>query len=59
MEYKSYYCDLKDVLEQLDKDGVAVIKNILNEKECIEYIKKAWNNFNFLTSKMKKSYSKK
>ena len=54
MEYKSYYCELENVQEQLNKDGVAVIKNIINENECIEYIKKAWKNFNTLTSKMKK-----
>ena len=53
MEYKSYYCDLEDVLEQLKKYGVAVIKNIINENECNEYINKAWKNFNTLTSKMK------
>ena len=54
MEYKSYYCELENVQEQLNKDGVAVIKNILNENECNEYVNKAWKNFNTLTSKMKK-----
>lgn len=53
MEYKSYYCELENVQEQLDKYGVAVIKNIINENECNEYIEKAWKNFNILTSKMK------
>ena len=41
MEYKSYYCELEDVHEQLEKYGVAVIKNILNENNCNENINKA------------------
>ena len=40
MEYKSYYCELENVNEYLDKYGVAVIKNILNDNECNLYIEK-------------------
>lgn len=58
MEYKSYYCELENVNEYLDKYGIAVIKNILNENECNEFINKAWNNFNILTSKMKNPINK-
>ena len=44
MDYKSYYCDLAEVKEQLNINGVAVIKNILNENECKEAIDKAIGN---------------
>ncbi len=47
MEYKSYYCELENVNEYLDKYGIAVIKNVLTENECNKYIEKAWKNFRF------------
>ena len=52
MEYKSYYCELENVNEYLDKYGVAVVEDILNPDECNKYTENAWKNFNILTSKM-------
>jgi hypothetical protein len=52
MNYKNYNCTTKNLTQTLNTYGVAVIPNILNNKECEENIKSLWKELNILTSNM-------
>jgi hypothetical protein len=49
MEYKSYNTTLNNVNDYLDKNGVAVIPNILTPAECIEFRNRIWNELKYVT----------
>ena len=48
--YKNYDCDINDVLEQLQKYGVAVIPNILSQEEIANMKGGIWNTLEYLSS---------
>lgn len=50
--YKNYNCTLKNLMQTLDTYGVAVIPNILSEKECENNIKLLWKELEELTQNM-------
>lgn len=47
--YKFEYCKLDNVLEKIENDGIAVIKNIINEEEINKCRKMMWDILNELT----------
>jgi hypothetical protein len=49
-EFTKYNCDINNVKETLDEFGVAIIPNILTEKECEESIDGMWNYLEHITS---------
>lgn len=49
-EFTKYNCDINNVKEKLDEFGVAIIPNILTEKECEESIDGMWNYLEHITS---------
>lgn len=56
--YKTYYSSLENVMETLDKYGVAVIPDVLTKEECESYKNMAWDEFKTLTSSMPKPLDK-
>ena len=49
--YKNYDCSIDGVLSQLEKDGVAVIPNILNEEEIKNMRNGIWDTIEHLSSR--------
>jgi len=49
MEYKEFYTTLDNVNIYLDKYGVAVIKNVLTDRECDIYRNKIWNELKYVS----------
>jgi hypothetical protein len=49
MKYKTYNTNLNNLNDYLNKNGVAVIPNILNEYECIHFRDKIWEEINHVT----------
>jgi ectoine hydroxylase-related dioxygenase (phytanoyl-CoA dioxygenase family) len=48
--YKNYDCHVDNVLEQLDKYGVAVIPNVLDQKEVSKMKEGIWDTLEYLSS---------
>ena len=48
--YKNYDCTIDNVLEQLEKNGVAVIPNILNQEEISNMKEGILNTLEYLSS---------
>ena len=48
-EYEKYVCDAAALRQTLDTYGVAVIPNVLDEKECDEMVKGIWDFFEHIT----------
>ena len=49
--YKNYDCSIDGVLSQLEKDGVAVVPNILNEEEIKNMRNGIWDTVEHLSSR--------
>lgn len=49
MKYKIYNTDLNNLNNYLNKNGVAVIQNILTEEECIHSRNKIWDEINYVS----------
>ena len=49
MKYKTYNTDLNNVNDYLDKNGVAVIPNILTENECFYFRNHIWNEIKYVS----------
>ncbi len=57
-EYKEHYVDLENIHQKLKKDGVAVIKNVLNQTEIEEAKSNMWVTLNTLTSNLQNPIEK-
>jgi cellulose biosynthesis protein BcsQ len=49
MEYKNYDTNLNNVNDYLNNYGVAVIPNILNENECIQFRNEIWDELKYVS----------
>ena len=47
--FKNYDCNIENVLEQIEKFGVAVIPNILNKDEINNMRKGLWDTIEYLS----------
>jgi ectoine hydroxylase-related dioxygenase (phytanoyl-CoA dioxygenase family) len=50
-EFEKYVCSKKKLKKTIEKYGVAIIPNVLNENECNEMINNIWNFFEHITQK--------
>ena len=50
-EYEKYKCSPDSIKETLDKYGVAIIPEVLDENECSKMLHEIWNYFEFITKK--------
>lgn len=48
-EYEKYIASINNVKNMIDKYGVAIIPNVLNEDECKEMNEGMWNTLEYLT----------
>ena len=48
--YKKYVTDENNLKKKLEKYGVAIIPNILNDEECTNTINNIWNYFELITN---------
>jgi ectoine hydroxylase-related dioxygenase (phytanoyl-CoA dioxygenase family) len=48
-EYDKYVCDVNDIINTINKYGVAIIPNVLNERECDNIVNGFWNYFEHIT----------
>ena len=44
-EYEKYKCNPDSIKETLDKYGVAIIPEVLDENECSKMLDEIWNYF--------------
>lgn len=49
MKYKNYNTNLENLNNNLDQYGVAVIPNIFNENECIQFRNKIWEELKYIS----------
>ena len=49
MEYKKYETTIDNVNNYLDKNGIAVLPNILTEEECIYFRNQIWDEINYVS----------
>ena len=49
MEYKNYDNKLNDINNELNKNGVVVIPNVLNENECIQFRNEIWDEIKYVS----------
>ncbi len=49
MEYKNYDTDLSNINDYLNNYGVAVIPNILNYNECIQFRNEIWDELKYVS----------
>lgn len=52
-EYEKFVCTKETLKETIDKYGVAVIPNILNEDECNAMVSKIWDFFEHISQTWK------
>ncbi|VVU94296.1 hypothetical protein CPAV1605_16 [seawater metagenome] len=57
-EYKEHYVELENIHQKLKNDGVAVIKNVLNQSELEEAKSNMWATLNTLTTNLEKPIQK-
>lgn len=57
-EFKTYACTKETLKETLEKYGVAVIPNVLNEEECKEMVSGMWDFFEHLTQNWEKQINR-
>lgn len=57
-EFEKYIASIEDVKIVLDTYGVAIIPNVLNEKECNEMNEGMWNTLEYLTSDWEKQINR-
>ena len=50
-EYEKYVCDKDGVLAMVQKYGVAIVPNVLNEQEIVEMVDGMWTMLEYLTAK--------
>lgn len=50
-EFEKYVCSKEKLKKTIEKYGVAIIPNVLNENECTEMINNIWNFFEHITQK--------
>ena len=48
-EYEKYKCSPESIKETLDKYGVAIIPEVLDENECEKMLNEIWDYFEFIT----------
>lgn len=48
-EYERYICNKETLKETLEKFGVAIIPNVLNEEECNQMVDEMWNFFEHIS----------
>jgi len=51
-EYAKYVCTMDNILETINNYGVAIIPNVLDNKECDEMKNGMWNYLEHITSQM-------
>ena len=51
-EYEKYITDNNNILETLNKYGVAIIPNIINQQECDAIKQGMWNYLETITAKL-------
>ncbi len=51
-EYTKYVCGVDNIQSMLDNYGVAIVPNVLDEKECEEMKKGMWDYLEHITSQM-------
>ena len=49
--YKRYRCSKETLKDTLNKYGVAIIPNVLNENECRDMVSGQWDFFEHITQK--------
>lgn len=52
-EGEKYYCNINNVKDIINKYGVAIIPNLLNETECNIMINEMWNYLEYITNNTK------
>ena len=57
-EYEKYICDKNNLLETINKYGVAIIPKLLDEKECENIVSGFWDFFEYITQKWDKPISR-
>ena len=57
-EYEKYICDKNNLLETINKYGVAIIPKLLDEKECENIVSGFWDFFEYITQKWDKPVSR-
>ena len=58
-EYREHYVNKNNILDKINKDGVAVIKDVLNQEELKLARKGSWQTLNYLTKNLEKPIQKK
>ena len=57
-EYEKYIADKSNVKEVIEKYGVAIIPNVLNDKECQNFVNGIWDFFQCISKNWEKPINK-
>ena len=57
-EYEKYACEKETLKETIEKYGVAIVPNVLNDRECADILSGMWDFFEHITQKWEKPISR-